>query len=89
MSFQTRTSIASLCQSLYFQLQTLSPDESQGDSLQSHLDAILAWTNDKTKDSKQELIQTVDSDRTKRREKEKSRDKDKKKDVVTEQPTAQ
>ena len=77
MSFQVRQSVASLVQSLYQQLQFLTPSDTESDSLQTHLDAVLSWANDKTSSAVPDTIVTVDSERKKKRDK---KDKDKAKD---------
>ena len=77
MSFQVRQSIASLSQSLYQQLQFLTPSDTESDSLQTHLDAVLSWSNDRTSSAVPDTVVSVDSERKKKRDK---KDKDKAKD---------
>ena len=76
MSFQLRQSISSLAQSLYQQLQFLQPTDTESDSLQTHLDAVLSWANDKTSSATPDIMTTVDSERKKKRDK-KEKDKGK------------
>ena len=81
MSFQVRQSIASLSQSLYQQIQFLNPSDAESDSIQTHLDAVLSWSNDKTSSAVPDTVVSVDSERKKKRDK-KDKDKDKSKNNV-------
>ena len=53
--------------------------EEKMDSIQEHLDSLVSISNDKTKDAKIEVVESVDIDRKQRRKDKKDGKKDKEK----------
>lgn len=74
--YQTKLTICQLLQTTWIQMKTLDWSEDEIDKLQDLFDKLLTEVNEKTKDLKPEEKESIDPERTRRRqEKEKGKKK--------------